>query len=454
VNEFLQQLEQSIARHKLIADRAGALVAVSGGVDSMVLLHALAELSTTHRWKLVVAHFNHQLRGNESNQDARFVQRAAKRLRLRCVIARGDVKKAASEQKISIEMAARQLRHEFLARTAMQLGMRHVFLAHHADDQVELCFVRLLRGAGPQGLSGMEWLAPSPAARKITLLRPLLGERRSTLEEYARANHISFRDDTSNRSIDILRNRIRHKLLPLLRRDYQPGIDGAVRRSMELLRDEADFVTLEAIGWLDRKNRGAFDSLHPALQRRVVQIGLLHHGVVPQFDHVESLRQQTGRWHALGETAICRRLADGEIEMRPIPKEHARPAAAYLTLNARGGRASHDSVVVKWRVFRGRKLPKPRANTEFFDADLVGDRIVLRHWRDGDRFQPIGMKQRVKLQDFFVNQKIPRERRHELLLATTTDSNEIFWIEGQRIGERFKVTPTTRHILEWRRQRR
>ena len=436
----------------MIPDGVPALVAVSGGVDSMVLLHALAELATTHHWPLTVAHFNHQLRGRDADADEQFVARAAKKLGLRFVSERGDVKAFAAARKISVEMAARHLRHHFLARTAEKLGARHIFLAHHADDQVELFFLRLLRGAGTQGLGGMEWTAPSSFGKGIALLRPLLGETKAALVAFARARKIAFREDASNRSLAIPRNRVRKKLLPLLRRDFAPAIDRTVLRSMELVHDEGEFVTREAIAWLEKKRRGAFDTLHVALQRRVVQIELLAHGVVPQFEHVEHLRTHVNEWLTLHAGFICRRRASGEIEARPVRFTPFQSGEAHVALGTRAGRTACESAVLMWSFATGHTLPAPRAHTEFFDADAVGASIVLRHWREGDRFQPIGMKQPVKLQDFFTNQKVPRARRHELLLATT-EGGEIFRVEGARIGERFKITPATRRILEWNWQR-
>jgi tRNA(Ile)-lysidine synthase len=452
VNDLLYRLNQAIARHRLITDGESALTAVSGGVDSMVLLHALAELAPMHRWKLTVTHFNHQLRGRDSDVDERFVARAAKKLNLRFVSDRGDVKAFAAAQKLSIEMAARTLRHQFLAHTAERLGVRHVFLAHHADDQVELFFLRLLRGAGTQGLGGMEWSAVSSASRRLKLLRPLLNETKVALLDFARARKIKFREDATNHLPDILRNRMRQKLLPLLRRDFAPALDRAVLRSMELIRDEGDFVTFEAAEWLKRKRRAAFDALHVALQRRVIQLSLIGHGVVPQFDHVEYLRTHANEWLTVHSNFFCRLRADGEIEVRPVMAARFHSGEARVALSARAGQTACESAVLIWKSSRGNTLPPPRAHTEFFDADAVGATIVLRHWRHGDRFQPIGMKQPVKLQDFFINQKIPRARRHELLLATTKEG-EIFWIEGARIGERFKITPATRRILEWNWQR-
>ena len=446
---MVQRVERLIIERGLLANGDVALVAVSGGVDSMVMLHVLHLLSAKHKWKLVVAHLNHRLRGQAADLDEKFVALHAAKLGLRCEVAREDVKEFARTRKLSIEMAARELRHEFLARTARALGIGKIALAHHADDQVELFFLRLLRGAGTQGLGGMQTLSPSPADRRVHLVRPLLRESKAALTRFAKAETIPFRKDATNASPDILRNRIRHKLLPLLEKEFQPQLSTTVLRSMELLRDEAGFVTHEAARWLsDARSAKSFDKLHVALQRRILQVQLLTHAIVPQFEHIESLRFKPGEWLSLGAETFCRRNADGRVELR-------KPSGAAMTDNesslllGRKGTATFESLNLHWQERAGRKLPVKTTGKEVFDRRAVGDPVLLRHWRPGDRFQPIGMRQAVKLQDLFVNQKIPRECRHKLVLATTA-SGEIFWVEGLRIGDNFKVTPATKHTLEWR----
>ena len=163
-----------------------------------------------------------------------------------------DVRAFAAKSKLSLEMSARKLRHEFLARTARKQKIKTIAVAHHADDQVELFFLRLLRGAGGEGLAGMKWRSPSPADKSISLIRPLLGFSKAELLAFARENKIHFRDDATNFSSDFLRNRIRNQLLPLLRNDYQPGLAAAVLRVMDIVGTEAEFVSDTAWWWLNQ----------------------------------------------------------------------------------------------------------------------------------------------------------------------------------------------------------
>ena len=425
------------------------LVAVSGGVDSMVLLHALHAEAQARGTRLVVAHFNHQLRGAASAADARFVARTARRLGCECVVGCGDVRGLARARGWSIEMAARQLRHAFLARTAKQFGLRTIALAHHADDQVELFFLRLLRGAGG-GLAGMKPRSPSPADASLTLVRPLLHVPKADLIEFARARKIRFREDSSNAATDILRNRVRHELLPLLQRRYARGFERAVLRTMEVIGDDAEFVQATARVCLEQR-LDAFAALPIAVQRQCVCLELSRLGVAPEFELVERLRLAPDVKHSWQHGWLVR-AASGQISS--LTENVVPPAPVPLRVElGRRGAAEFAGVVADWRTRRRvAGTASLGAQVERFDAARVGGTITLRHWRAGDRFQPSGLPRSVKLQDLFTNAKIPAAERHRRVVAETTEG-EIFWIEGLRIAEGFKLTPATQRELVWRWQR-
>jgi tRNA(Ile)-lysidine synthase len=234
-----------------------------------------------------VAHFNHQLRGRSSDADERLVRKTASAFGLPFSAGTGPVGALAKEWGQSVEMVARELRHAFIARTATRLRVRTVALAHHADDQVELFFVRLLRGAGGEGIAGMKWRSPSPANAAIQLVRPLLDVNRADLEQFARKNKIHFREDASNASRGFLRNRIRHELLPLLRHRFQPALNQTVLRLMEIVGVEAKFAEAAAQTWLTNP-RSSFENLAIPVARRVLQMQLQRHKVPPDFDLIES----------------------------------------------------------------------------------------------------------------------------------------------------------------------
>ncbi|HWV98436.1 MAG TPA: tRNA lysidine(34) synthetase TilS [Candidatus Acidoferrum sp.] len=453
MGNLLEHVEDSILSRRLLRRGQRILVAVSGGLDSMVLLHLLQALSEKHGWLLAVAHLNHQLRGRSSHADERLVRRTAERLGLTAIVERADVRAFAYRHKCSIEMAARNLRHAFLARNATHHRIPTVALAHHADDQLELFFLRLLRGSGGEGLAGMKWRNLSPANPKIELVRPLLDLPKRALREHAAEKHVPFREDETNASWDIQRNRIRHELLPLFRKHYQQALDKTVLRLMDILAADAEFVTQAAEAWLDSP-RGStpFEALPVAVQRRCVHLQLLRRGVGPEFDLVERLRLNARdpiNVPGLNLLQVARNAA-GRLVLQQPEKGLSNLKCRRLNLTGGAGKLRFDGVRLQWRIEtkRGVARPKADAEREFFDADKVGSAILVRHWRPGDRFLPIGMAQEVKLQDFFTNQKVPRRQRHELLVAETA-RGEVFWVEGMRISERFKLTRGTIHRLQW-----
>lgn len=418
----------------------------------MALLHALHSLAPANDWRLVVAHFNHQLRGKASDGDARFVAARTAKLGLICVTEKGDVRGEARKHGWSIEMAARALRHAFLARTARRLGLGFVALAHHADDQVELFFLRLLRGAGG-GLAGMKWRNVSPADASVTLIRPLLDQTKVALLGFVHDERVRFREDVTNTSNDILRNRIRRELLPRLRKRFQPALDRTVLRAMEIVGAESEFAqtTAQAM-WRGGILSRPFARLPLAVQRQCVCLELARLGFAPDFELVEQLRLRPGVRHSWQDGWLTRAGTTGRVTFERIAKGESGSGEVALDLTRLRGASALAGVEVRWR-----KQPHRRHGAAFgtmprrerFDADLVGSRIVLRHWRPGDRFQPIGMPRPVKLQDLFTNAKVPASERHRRLVAEAADGR-IFWVEGLRIAEPFKLTPVTRTELVWR----
>lgn len=442
-------LEQ-LVREGLFKAGDRLVLAVSGGLDSMVLLHLLKAAVPSQSWKLHVAHFNHCLRGPESDADARFVRQTAEELGLPYHEEAAPVESLKGPGE-SLEMAARRLRHAFLARTAVSVGAPKVVLAHHLDDQVELFYLRLLRGAGSEGLGGMRSKAPSPACSEITLLRPLLEIPRATLLASATKRGLDYREDASNRSLKPRRNQLRHELLPLLRDRFQPALTEVTGRMMQLLRDEAAVVEHLAAVWLSGA-ADPFPALLPGLQRQILRLQLRRLGVDAPFDRVEELRLNPEHQVNLDRHRRGWRDANGRVHLEEaVPSPQFSQEILRIDLEAHGNEARFSGRGFQWK-FDDSPAPAPSmarsGNGEEFDASKVGTRICLRHWRPGDRYQPIGMSAPLRLQDWFTNRKVARADRHQRVVATA-QNEQIFWVEGERIDERFKLDNETTRRLKW-----
>lgn len=448
----LEQIAKNIRDRKLFCDGDRILVAVSGGLDSMALLHALHQLAHEHTWKLTVAHFNHQLRSRASDADEKLVRNVAKTMRLKFVAGSADVKAHATRTGKSIEMAARELRHAFLARAARKLKIKTIVTAHHADDQVELFFLRLLRGASTEGLAGMRWRSASPAVKTVQLARPLLNISRQEMETFARANRIAWREDKTNVSTDFLRNRIRRELLPLLEKNYQPGLRKNILRLTELLRAETEVVAHATNEALSTKQN--FNNLPVAIQRRLLQQQLFQFRLSPDFATIETLRLKADEVIELNPTTRVARDQRGRLRLVDKFTAQFSPANRTVKLKASITTVDFENCQLTFQITgrAGTKL-NPRPTCESFDADKIGRVITLRNWQPGDRYQPIGSESSRKLQDMFVDLKVPKNERHSRIVATTAHG-EILWIEGLRISEKFKLTAETKRrlVLKWSRQ--
>lgn len=297
--------------------RKKLIVAVSGGADSIALLHLLLEAGYRN---LVVAHFNHRLRGKASDGDAEFVSKLASKLKLPSEIGKGDVRKLAASQKCSLETAAREARYGFLAETARKQRTHAIMLAHHADDQVETCLFNFLRGSGIAGISGMKPRSiRTVGGVELELLRPLLTIPKADLVAYLEARKIRFREDATNAVADASRNKLRLNVLPLIEELLGPSFKGSIVRNANLLADEEDLLSaLSApIALHEKLPVTLLKELHPALRRRVLHIWLKNRGIEePGFAEVERVASLL--------------VPDGTAKVNLPRNRHARRRAGVL----------------------------------------------------------------------------------------------------------------------------
>jgi tRNA(Ile)-lysidine synthase len=358
---------------------------------------------------------------------------------------------AAAIKSGGIERAARSARHAFLGATGARIAARRIVLAHHADDQVELFFVRLLRGAGSRGLGGMRKVNRHGPPLNARLIRPFLDLRRAELAAWAATEGVAYREDASNRDPRFLRNQVRHELLPLLITRFSPATPTVVLRTMQTLADEADWLRAQAEEFLaaPATRRPEFATCHPALQRGVLALQLEQLPLAFDSQVIERLREDAGVIINTPGNQFISRDEAGRVRVHAAPVPEFQANTHTLELNGANGGCRFGSVEVDWSLKRRFRRAKFPADQEMFDATSIGGTIILRHWQPGDRFQPIGMKHPVKLQDLFTNARVPAAERRRRVIATTS-AGEIFWVEGLRIGERFKLTSASKTCLVWR----
>ncbi len=270
LSDFLQKLNLAVAAH---SPRKKFLIGVSGGRDSLVLLHALSAL---HYQKLVVCHLNHGLRGKEGMADATLVRRQARFLGLPFETERVSASQAARETGQSVELAARELRIAFFSQCARRHRCPRLFLAHHAGDQIETCLFNFLRGSGAAGIAGIK---PLSQIGSLQILRPLLSLSRQEITAYAEENQLPWREDASNAETVYTRNRLRHEVLPAVERVMGPAFPAAILRAAEILREEDAWMESQIPPVPSRLSTPNLLGMPLALRRRLVRRWLIHHGI-------------------------------------------------------------------------------------------------------------------------------------------------------------------------------
>jgi len=414
--DLQRTVARSIQEHSMLAAGELGLVAVSGGADSMCLLHCLARLGCN----VAVAHLDHGIRP-ESEADADFVREAAAGLGLERVVERRDVPAYRRQRKLSLEAAAREVRHAFLRETAAKLGASAIFLGHTADDQVETFLLRLIRGAGVAGLRGMQ-------PQEELLCRPMLAAWRSDVEAWLHQHDLEWREDASNRDPRFLRNRVRHELLPLLA-SLNPGVKKVLLHEAELLGERQDEVEAEVLRRLGLNAR----QIGAALDGKAV---VLKGPPRPLLSPSAQDRERAGVREpgAGGTTTLTLPLSRQRERGQRLPFDQRLPLPGLVQIPGVG------SIRAKGVVLQG--MPEASAGVEYVDLEHTGGELRVRSRKPGDRFVPLGMTGSKKLQDFLVDEHLPRDERDRLPLVTTA-GGAIVWVVGMRIDERFKVTPGT-----------
>jgi len=439
---MLQKFHQYINRYNLIAEGDRLVLALSGGIDSMVL----ADLLLKSKVQYVAAHCNFHLRGEESDGDEQFVRGFAEKKGIQCFVKHFDTEKYAAELGISIEMAARDLRYAWFEELRQQLDYDKIAVAHHADDQAETFFINLLRGAGLNGLKGMK-------PQNGVIIRPMLWASREQIHRYAIENQIVWREDHTNAESVYLRNKIRNQLLPVFDELHLEARQG-LYKSLEHLASENELyreLLQEKLNQIIERNgeilsiqQSAFNNQQTAFQLlfewlrqygfntdqccfifAAMEIGVGNKYYSPTHQLVIGRNEL--------QLSEIKTVENGEIQIEAGQEEIISPIHLRF------------SQFEKKSNFIIDKSP----NVALLDADKITFPLTLRHWRYGDRFRPLGMKGSKLLSDFFVDQKFTESQKQNAFLLVSAE-NQIVWVVGHRIDDRFKIEEGTQTIFECR----
>ncbi len=450
-------------RWALLAPGDKVLVAVSGGPDSLCLLHQLWTEQAARRISVEAAHLDHGLRGEESAAEARWILNWCAEREIICHLGREDVAAFALAHKQSTQEAARAVRYAFLERTAASIGANKIATGHTRSDQVETVLGNILRGTGLDGLRGIP-------AQRGQIVRPMLDVSRAEVEAYCAAHDLTPRQDASNYSPDhYTRNRLRLELLPQLRREYNPRVDDALVRLSEIAGRDSDYLAQQAETALTavtrfRQNdrivlkRGALAALHPALLRYVVRLAatsLRGTGKGISYEHLETVCQAI--LTRPGLTYITWPVPPFFALTFSSPPCHVLVDERYVYFTMTNAAVSYGDVSASLPVPGRVALPElgwaitaswtETPGAARLDADAVDlGSFVARNWRFGDKIDPIGMSGRhKKVSDIFIDAIVPRHDRNRVPIVA--DAQGLVWVAGYTLAERVKVTEKAVRVL-------
>jgi len=437
---MLKKFLRFIHSKELISGLGKTLIATSGGLDSVVLCHLFQQA----KLPFGIAHCNFQLRGKESEEDEIFVKNIAQQFGAPHFAIGFQTEKIAKEKKQSIQVAARELRYQWLEKVRQQHDFQYIATAHHLNDSIETVLYNFAKGCGIRGLHGI-------LARQGKVIRPLLFATKDDISAFAKAHQIAFREDSSNFSDKYARNQIRHWVVPVLRK-LNPNLEKTAGETIAHLREtEAIFdFGIEALkkSIVEEKGKELLLSI-PALRATPAPATLLFELLKPfQFNNqqvaqiLQSIENQPGSQFFSPTHHL---LTDRKFLI--LKKKERAVEQVFFVENFPATLDLQDG-----KTLALKKIPKPNSfdnkpSIALLDLEKLTFPLRVRHWKSGDFFRPQGMKgRRQKLQDFFSNQKLSRFEKERIWLLLSGE--EICWVAGYRIGEAFKIIPQTKHCLQ------
>lgn len=434
--ELINQIRRYISNNNLLTPNAKVIVGVSGGSDSIVLLHMLHNLG----YECIVAHCNFHLRGEESYRDEYFVEKFAKKLNLKHLITHFDTKKYVEDAGMSVEMAARELRYAWFEKIRKENKAEAIAVAHHQDDSVETVLLNLIRGTGIRGLSGM-------LSKNGKVVRPLLAIYHADVLEYLKANDLECVEDSTNAEDIFIRNKIRLKILPLME-TINPSVKQAISRSSNNLY-KAEKIYLK---YIDEATKRVFSNNKVSIKKllkedeaqTILYEILTPYGFTPSTidDVFESLDGQSGKVFFSNFHRIVKDRDTLIIEETPL-----LPNNKLFLITETDTRIQDPIKLNISSFFKTSDFAIEKAKHVLcVDKDEIAFPLIIRRWAHGDWFKPLGMKGTKKLSDYFTDRKFSLIDKENVWLLCSGDN--IIWVIGERVDERFKVTKHTTEILK------
>ena len=436
---MFEEFLHNIHNQRLFQQSDKILLAISGGIDSMVMAHLFSEAG----FHFGFAHCNFQLRGLESNQDEKFVKKSANTLKSPFFSKNFDTEAYAKKKKISVQMAARELRYGWFEKIRNENKYDYIALAHNKDDLIETLLINLIRGTGIRGLSGMK-------VKQGKIIRPLLFASRSMINEYQKINKIKYREDSSNESVKYARNRIRHQVIPELEKlnpAFKTNISQTIlhledvrkifaevidKKRSELVRikEGKTLIDIDKLKKLDHIGTYLYEFLRPFR---------FPHQIIP--DIIASLSTTPGKQFF----SITHRLIRDRAHLIITLNTEIPESNIYIDKDSTEVKHPIHLVLKKIKITPEYKFSESKLIASL-DLDLLKFPLILRRWKSGDQFQPLGMKNKKKVSDFFINNKFSIPEKESAWILES--DSRIVWIVGYRIDDRFKITLNTRNILQ------